>query len=97
MKYYQQSLSTLAATMTKTEKQNIKFQCKKLINSNEKLNQNFSSYMQEEQEQILNYLLSGKGTIPYEMITGFNSLDVPSNQELFCLKRFFSPAKSYFA
>ena len=50
MKYYQQSLSTLAATMTKTEKQNIKFQCKKLINSNEKLNQNFSSYMQEEQE-----------------------------------------------
>ena len=29
MKHYQQSLSTLATAMTETEKQNIKFECKK--------------------------------------------------------------------
>ena len=69
MKYYQQSLSTVAATMKETEKQNINFQSKKIINNNQKLNLKFSSCTQEEQEWILNYISSGKGAIPYEMIT----------------------------
>ena len=63
MKYYQQSLSTVAATMKETEKQNIKFQCKKIINNNKKLNLKFSSCTQEEQEWILNYISSGKKEI----------------------------------
>lgn len=56
MEYYQQSLSTLTATMTKTEKQNIKFHCKKFINNNKKLSQKCSSCTQEEQEWILTIL-----------------------------------------
>ena len=55
MKYYQESLSTLAATMTETEKQNINFSVKNLINGIEKLNHRFSACTQEEQEWILNY------------------------------------------
>ena len=76
MKYCQQSLSTLAATMTETEKQNIKFECKKFTNNNRRLSLKFSSCTQEEQEWILNYLSLGKGKIPYEMIRWFDSLDI---------------------
>ena len=85
MKYYQQSLSTVAATMKETEKQNIKFQCKKIINNNKKLNLKFSSCTQEEQEWILNYISSGKGAIPYEMITQF----IQPEQEFFCIEQFY--------
>ena len=94
MKYYQQSLSTLAAAMTETEKQNIKFECKKFINNNRKLILKFPSSTQEEQEWILNYLSLGKGTIPYEIITRFNSLDIRPDQEFFCIKQFYSRLKS---
>ena len=94
MKNYQQSLSTLAAAMAETEKQNIKFECKKFINNNRKLILEFSSSTQEEQEWILNYLLLGKGTIPYEIITRFNSLDIRPDQEFFCIKQFYSRLKS---
>ena len=89
MKYCQQSLSTLAATMTETEKQNIKFECKKFINNNRRLSLKFSSCTQEEQEWILNYLSLGKGKIPYEMITWFDSLDIRPDQECFCIEQFY--------
>ena len=94
MKYYQQSLSTLAAAMAETEKQNIKFECKKFINNNRKLILKFSSSTQEEQEWILNYLSLGKGTIPYELITRFNSPDIRTDQEFFRIKQFYARLKS---
>ena len=85
MKYYQQSLSTVAATMKETEKQNINFQSKKVINNNQKLNLKFSSCTQEEQEWILNYISSGKGAIAYETITQF----IQPEQEFFCIEQFY--------
>ena len=85
MKYYQQSLSTVAATMKETEKQNINFQSKKVINNNQKLNLKFSSCTQEEQEWILNYISSGKGAIAYEIITQF----IQPEQEFFCIEQFY--------
>ena len=93
MKYCQQSLSTLAATMTETEKQNIKIHCKKFINSDKKLNQKFLSCSLEEQEWILVYLSSGKETIPYEMITKFDLLDNVPEKEFFCIEQFHSRLK----
>lgn len=59
-------MSTLAATMTETEKQNIKIQCKKFVNKDKKLQQIFLSCTVEELEWILDYLSPGKGTIRYE-------------------------------
>lgn len=37
----------------------------------------------------INYFASGKGTIPYEMITRFDSLDIKPEQELFCIEQFY--------
>lgn len=66
-----------------TEKQNVKSQCKTFINNNRKLNRNFSSCTQEEQEWILNYLSPGKNPAPYEMMIEFDSLDIPPEQKIF--------------
>ena len=76
VKYYQQILSTLAATMTKTEKKNIKIQFKIFMFSDKKLSQKFLSCTHEEPEGVLDYLSLRKGTIPYEMITRYSSLDI---------------------
>ena len=88
MKYCQQSLSTLAATMTETEKQNIKIHCKKFINRDKKLNQKFLSCSLEEQEWILVYLSSGKETIPCEMITNLTCLIIYLKKSFFPLNNF---------
>ena len=59
-KYYQQSLSVLASTMTDEERSNIKKECKKFIESDSKLNFKFQKCSDVDQEQVLNYLSSGK-------------------------------------
>ena len=93
IKYYQQSLSTLVATMMETEKQNIKAQCWKFINKNQKLNQKFLSCTQKDQEWVLNYLSSGKGIIPYEMITRFDWLDIKPVKRFFAVEQLYSQLK----
>ena len=93
IKYYQQSLSTLVATMMETEKQNIKAQHWKFINKNQKLNQKFLSCTQKDQEWVLNYLSSGKGIIPYEMITRFDWLDIKPVKRFFAVEQLYSQLK----
>ena len=55
LKYYQQSLSVLVTTMTDQEEQGIKKECEQFIKN----------------DTLLNYLLSCKSIIAYEMITIF--------------------------
>lgn len=74
MKYYQQSLMTLANTRTQEEKQSIKVACQTFIQLDQKMNQKFFSCSKADQELILDYLLSGKGTIHSKMINRFDSL-----------------------
>ena len=88
-KYYQQSLSVLASTMTDEERSNIKKECKKFIESDSKLNFKFQKCSDVDQEQVLNYLSSGKGVIPYEMITRYNSLDIGPEYGVFFLPHHF--------
>ena len=46
---------------------------------------------EEEQKWVLNYLLTGKGTIPYKMITEYDSLEIiPDDEELFLPHHFYS-------
>ena len=53
-----------------------------------------SSCTNKEQEWVLNYLSTGKGTIPYEMITRYDSLDIrPDNGEFFPPHNFYSSLK----
>ena len=42
----------------------------------------FAAHKKSDQKSILNYLCSGKGVIPYEIINSFDSLDiVPADDE----------------
>ena len=72
--------------MMDTEKQKIKTQ-------DQKLNQNLLSCTQKDQERVLNYLSSGKGTIPYDMITRFDSLDIKSVKRFLAFEQLYSQLK----
>ena len=87
-------MSALANSLTDNEKSAISKECERFLRNDEKLGQKFLSCTEEEQEWVLNYLCTGKGTIPYEMITRYNSLDVkPENGEFFLPHQFFSTLK----
>ena len=48
----------------------------------------------EDQEWVLNYLSTGQGTIPYEIITRYNSLDIsPEESNFFVRHNFYSSLK----
>ena len=68
-KYYQQSLSVLASTMNDEERLSVRKECEKFIIKDPKLGLKFQACSAVDQEWVLNYLSSGKGVIPYEMIT----------------------------
>ena len=64
VKYFQQSLATLANTMTDKERQIVRKECKKLILNDKNLSKKFKICSEEDQESVLDYPSSGKGTIP---------------------------------
>lgn len=45
--------------------------------------------MEEDKEWILKYLSTGKGVVPYEMITRFDSLDISLEEGCFFLSHQF--------
>ena len=84
---YQQSLASLAASMTDIEKENVREGCRKFFA--EKL-----MFLNNEQEKwVLDYLDSGKGMIPYQMITDFSSLEIKPKDDFFKKKDFYSSLK----
>ena len=94
LKYYEQSLSVLASTMTEQEKKSIRNECEKFIKNDQKLNKKLYKCTIEDRDWILNYLFSGKGVIPYEMITRFDLLDIaPENDVFFLPHNFYSSLK----
>ena len=76
IKYFQQNLDALANSLTDSVKSAISTEWEKFIKKDENLDKNFSSCTKEEQKWVLNYLSTGKGTILYEMITRYDSLDI---------------------
>ena len=68
-KYYQQSLSVLASTMNDQKRLSVRKECEKVIIKDPKLRLKFQACLTVDQEWVLNYLSSGKGVIPYEIIT----------------------------
>ena len=69
VKYFQQSLGSLADNMTDIKRENVRKICRKFLA--EKL-----MFLNDEDEKwVLDYLASGKGMIPYQMIT-FDSLNI---------------------
>ena len=81
-KFFQQSLASLADSMTDTERENFREICKKFLA--EKL-----IFLNDENEKcVLDYLVSGKGAIPHQMITDFQFLNIRPDKDFFCM-RFF--------
>ena len=68
IKYFQESSGTLASNLTDSEKDVIRFECKEFLQKDETCFPEFNSLTQNNQECVLDYLSTGKGTIPYEMI-----------------------------
>ena len=87
VKYFQQSLASLAASMTNDERGNVKESCRAFLT--EKL-----MYVKDDDEKwILEYLSSGKETIPYQMITDFDSLNIKPEKDFFEQEKFYSCLK----
>ena len=81
VKYYQQSLANLASSMTNIERANIRKNCRRFLA--EKL-----MFLTDEDEAwVLDYLSSGKGMIPYQTITDFDSLKKLPKEDFFQKKR----------
>ena len=63
IKYFQQSLRTLASNFTDSEKLAIRTEFKKFISKDEYLSKKFNAWTEKDQEWVLDYLSTGKGTI----------------------------------
>ena len=73
--------------MTETERKNVRGNCQNFLR--EKL-----IFLTEKDEKwVLDYLVSDKGTIPYQMITDFDSLKRNISQEFFSYEDFYSDLK----
>ena len=83
IKYFQQSLGKLASSLTDNEQLAIWTECTKFIKKYENLSKKLNSCTKEDQELVLDYLSTGKGTIPYEMIRRYNSLEISPEDGIF--------------
>lgn len=72
--------------MTDTERENIKRICRRFLS-------NKLQFLSEDENWILEYLASGKGMIPYQMITDFNSFEIMPKDEFFEYDDFYSCLK----
>ena len=69
IKYFQQSLGDLAGSLTSSEKVEIRRQCHVFLISRPKSQRTFVTLSEKDQEWVLDYLSTGKGVIPYQLIT----------------------------
>ena len=78
VKYFQQSLESLANSMTNVEREKVKKICRRF------LGETLMFLSKKDEDWVLNCLSSGKGIISYQMITDFNSLEIkPIHQGFF--------------
>ena len=88
------SLVTLAAGKTDNEKKLVKKECEKFTRNYPSLNFRFNLCTKDEQYWVPNYFSGGKGKIPYEIITSFDSLNItPENDKFFRKYQFNSDLK----
>ena len=78
IKCFQQSLSNLGASMTRAEKENLKINFERVLAYRLLYCNDLA-----EREWILDYLTSGKGTIPYQIITKLDSLSKTPDSDFF--------------
>ena len=62
--------------MSDEEKKGVRTECENFIKKDPKLIENFFACKEIDREGILDYLSSGKGVIPYQMMQRPESLDI---------------------
>lgn len=80
MKYYQQSLASLASSANELAKANIRQLCRKFL---EKTFKSFEFLTDENKESVLLYLSDGKEVIPYEKLRSYEDLEARPEGEFF--------------
>ena len=93
-KFYQQSLSSLAADADSEEKSAIKASCEKFIRNHKVLTQNFAILTKDEKEWVLRYISSGEGVILYKTIRQYKDLDLAPCKEFFAKTKFYSTLRN---
>ena len=93
MKYYRQSLSSLAKNASEIEEKNIRASCLKFIEKNETYSATFNSLPDNDKNWILDYLCRGKGVIPYEKIKTHQDLESILKNDFFSKTDFYSSIK----
>ena len=68
-------------------------ECKKYLLKDDRLSKNFINLCETDKEWVLNYLSSGKGTIPHELIADFGSLNISPDKDFFEIHQFYSNMK----
>ena len=63
--------------------------------NNEKLSKNFTSLSKTDQEWVLKYLSSEKETIPYELISDSDSLNISPDKDFFEIHQFYYNMKDF--
>ena len=76
------------------KKNAIQKECRKFIAKDDSILRKFNKCTKEDQEWVINCLSSGKGIIPYEMVTNYGSLNISRKKgEFFFLHYFYSDLK----
>ena len=79
--------------MASSEKTAVYEQSKKYLIQEPIISRNFLALNETDQEWILNYLSTGKGTIPYELVTDFDSFNISPEKDFFEEHYFYSNMK----
>ena len=87
VKYFQQSLGSLAESMTDTERENVRKICRKFLAAK------LMFFNDDDEKWVLDYLESGKGMTPYQMITNFDALNIQPKKDFFEYDSFYSTLK----
>ena len=101
IKFYQKPLHTLAASMEPTEYEKIQQydnnmrSITKFLEMHPKFRFKYASLSVEDKKWVVNYLLGGKGVVPYEMIKQWEDLNIVPNssEKLFAKTTFYSSLK----
>ena len=94
LKYHKQNLAKLANTIASKEKTSVKKLTEQFLCSRDYFGNMWSFLDYSAKQNVLVMVASGKGVIPYEKITDYNSLESKPEEGIFNEKsEFFSELK----
>ena len=96
IKFHQEPLHTLTASMEPTEYENIRKSLTRFLETYPRFRFKYFTLSFENKKWVVDYLSGGKGVIPYEMIKQWKDLNIApnANENFFAKFAFFSTLKN---